>query len=144
MKWVSTDMMDRWPAAAFRACCVFVAVLDRLWHLVSTAVQYNDPETQHQVKTRVTAEREAKVPKSHETFGRGGEAKVNKQKSNKPKAVETNERSQRRGLCGRIVNRFKKGRLSKVTNSTREDRVEQEEGLRWTIHLTFYSLFSAY
>lgn len=48
MIWDSADVMDRWPAAPFRARCVLVESLDRLWHLVSTAVQRNNLKTQQQ------------------------------------------------------------------------------------------------
>lgn len=40
--------MDRWPAAAFKARCVPAEALDRLWHLVSTAIQRYNLESQQQ------------------------------------------------------------------------------------------------
>lgn len=100
-------------------------------------------------RTRVTEERGGRVPKSHKTFGRGG----GEAKENKPKAVEANESRKTRGLGGRNVKEFKKGRLSEKTEYTKwrvnmngygEEKDEHEESLRWTIHPTFYSLFSAY
>lgn len=48
MIWDGGDVMDRWPAAAFRARCVLAEALDRLWHLVSAAVQRNDLGTRQE------------------------------------------------------------------------------------------------
>lgn len=107
--------MDRWPAAAFKAGCVLVEALDRLWHLVSTAMQRNDPETQRQRWAELLHLKTCQDERESTWDIWNG-----KKRRSKTKAVGENGWSRRKGLWGRIVKNLRKGEKEEIGRKERE------------------------